>query len=100
MDSYFEAKIRSNLETLVFAKLGLNENSGEAELIKLEKIVNAYKEKFLSLANPKMIFKEEDSNALINVINKCDEELCFLSKKLIAKLESMNKKSDDLLLAL
>jgi len=100
LEAWFDKEIRENLETLVFVKMGLDENSNEADLHKLGVIINAYKVKFCSLASPKVVLKEEDCLALMNVIAKCDENESLVGKKLKVKLEGMNKKVEEVLMRL
>ncbi len=101
IEAWFMQSIEPKLAELFADKLGLDPlTASELELVKLQRTLNAYKDKFSSLASPKVSFKEADCLALINVIEKADIESSFLGKKFIAKLDSMKNKTEEVLLAL
>lgn len=69
------------------------------KLAKLEKIVEAYRDKFCSLASPKIVFKEADCLALQTILTKF-ELADSISLRFMERLEKMKTKVDDVLLAL
>jgi len=100
IEKWFTDDIYSGLLEQFAAKMGLDEESPEEELIKLEVVINAYKNKFTSLASGKTYIKESDCVAMIGVIVKCGAEDSLLGKRFLARLESMKSKEDDMLLSL
>ena len=100
IDSWFDSEICDNLAVKFAAKLGLDENSSDLEVRKVEKILEAYKIKFSSLASGKTFINEADSKAMINVINECDLKKSLVGSKLVLRLENMKEKEEDLLLSL
>ena len=100
IEAWFVAELEPSL-TLKFAeKLGLTEESGEAELQKLEMILNAYKKKFASLASGKTFIKEDDCFAMRGVIVAAEATSSLIGARFMTRLENMSKKEDDLLLSL
>jgi hypothetical protein len=100
IEAWFVAELQDSLAVAFAERLGISESSSEAELEKLEMVLNAYKAKFASLAGGKTYIKEADCIAMIAVIVKADAESSLLGKRFIARLEGMKKKEDDLLLSL
>ena len=100
IESWYVNEIQEPLTVLFAAKMGLDENSGEAELVRLEKVLGAYKAKFASLASPKVFFKDADCVAMVNVINSCKAEDTSIGSRFLVKLVKMQEKEDDLLLCL
>jgi hypothetical protein len=100
IELWFDDVIQDALGAKFAAKMGLSENSSEQELEKLELILNAYKAKFSSLAGGKTFIKEADCLAMIAVITNCEAEETSLGARFIVRLEKMNMKEEDLLLAL
>ena len=100
IEAWFDSNLLESLTIRFADKMGINEQSSEAELAKLELVLNAYKAKFASLASGKTFIKEEDCKAMIAVIRFAEAELSILGHRFIARLEKMQKKEDDLLLAL
>jgi hypothetical protein len=98
---WFENNLERNLILVVADKLGIEvENMSEANQVKIQRVVNAYRTKFESLASPKVIIKEADCTAMINVINTYDENSSALGARFIQKLNSMNTKVEEVLFAL
>lgn len=104
INNWFDEVLLDNLSVQFAEKLGLTENSSEVELSKLEIIVTAYKSKFASLAGGKSFLPENDIKAMLTVLDKCanegEDSGNYLTGKIRARLENMNKKDDELLLAL
>lgn len=101
IETWFTDKLEAELAELFGAKMGLNESSSEHEVNKLVLVLAAYKAKFAQLASPKSYLKEEDCLAMIKVIQSVDEARdSILGIRFVSKLGEMNKKVDDLLLAL
>jgi hypothetical protein len=103
IEAWFDASISEPLTMLFADKMGIDEDSDESVLAKLEKKIMAYKAKFASLAAPKPFIKEADCIALISVIEKCevDEDTrSLLGGRFITKLAGMHKDNDDILEAL
>lgn len=100
IEAWFDEVILEVLSVKFADKMGLNESSSDEELNKLEAILNAYKAKFSSLAGGKTFIKEADCLAMIGVIKNCEADETALGSRFIARLEGMNKKEEDLLLAL
>jgi hypothetical protein len=99
IEAWFEEEIKDNLIDLFAAKMGLDNESSEAEMHKLEQVIAAYKLMLSSLASPKILAKEETS-ALINVIEKADSNKSSLGIRLIKKMEMMHKKAKVALMSL
>lgn len=97
---WFDSQVSEILAVKFAAKMGLDENSSEAQLAKLEAVLQAYKAKFESLAGGKAFIVESDCIAMINVIKSCELEDDSLGSRFMVRLENMSKKDDDLLLAL
>ena len=101
IETWFTDSIESELGLLFAAKLEIDiDTANELSLLKLQKILDAYKAKFASLASPKTGFKESDCLALIKVIEQADVNTSLIGKKFIIKLSNMKDKTDDVLLAL
>jgi hypothetical protein len=97
---WFDAEVAEVLAVKFAAKMGLDENSSEAELSKLDAVLAAYSGKFESLAGGKAFIKEQDCLAMIGVIKTCQLEDDNLGSRFLVRLENMTKKEEDLLLAL
>jgi hypothetical protein len=103
IEAWFDASIAETLTVLFADKMGINEDSEQPIIDKLEKKINAYKAKFASLAAPKPFIKEADCIALISVIEKCEVDentRSLLGSRFITKLADMHKDNDDILEAL
>ena len=99
IEAWFDDELKDNLAELFAAKMGLTADSSEAELHKLEQVLAAYRLKLSSLASPK-ILKDEEIEALVNVITKADIDKSSLGLRLIKKMEGMNKKAEVELMSL
>lgn len=100
IEAWFVDTLQDALAAKFADKMGLNENSSEAELARLEAILEAYKAKFASLASGKTFIKEADCLAMIGVIKNCEAEETSIGSRFLARLEKMGTKEEDLLLAL
>jgi len=100
IEAWFTEEVEESLSLLFAEKLGLDESSSEAELMRLETVLAGYKAKFAGLANPKQVLKEADCKALISVIEACELVGNNYGKRFTIRLEKMIQKTDDLLLAL
>lgn len=100
VEVWFKAEVLDDLTILFATKLGLDDNSSEEELEKLDMILDCYKKKFISLASNKVLIKEEDCSSMINVIKSCEAEGSLIGRRFIGKLEKMSIKKEDLLLSL
>lgn len=101
IEAWFTDEISDSLMVRFAEKLGIDDNSGEAEMAKLELILKAYQAKFSSLASGKTFLKESDCVAMLGVIKTCSSiPASSLGLKLVAKLEAMSTKEEDLLLSL
>ena len=98
--AWFDSQVAEVLAVKFASKMGLDENSSEADLAKLDLILAAYSSKFESLAGGKAFIKEQDCIAMIAVIKSCQLEDDILGSKFLVRLENMSKKEEDLLLAL
>lgn len=100
IEEWFDKTIADALAVKFATKLGLDENSSEPELARIELVLIAYKAKFSSLASPKIFIKESDCLAMVNVIKECGADNSLLGNRFIAKLGKMSEKQEDLLLSL
>jgi hypothetical protein len=100
IEAWFVAEVQDSLAVAFAEKLGLNEQSSEEQLSKLEMVLNAYKAKFASLASGKTFIKEADCIAMVAVITKAAAQDSLLGARFIKRLGSMKKKEDELLLSL
>lgn len=100
IEKWFADTIYSSLLEQFASKLGLDETSDEAELVKLEIVINAYKKKFVSLASGKTYIADDDCKAMVAVITKCGADESLLGKRFIARLEGMKEKEEEVLLTL
>lgn len=100
IEEWFNKTIADSLAVKFASKLGLNEHSSELELERIEMVLAAYRNKFSSLASPKIFIKEDDCLAMINVIRECGADNTLLGNRFIAKLNKMSEKQEDLLLSL
>ena len=99
IESWFSEVIEANLMLAFIAKLGLNPDSlDEAQLLKLELVLGAYKGKFSSLAGGKTYLKPADCEALLKVLSECDSARSNIGARLSSRLSAMgNKEQEDLL---
>lgn len=101
IEAWFTEKLEDTLTDLFSVKMGVDDKSSEADIIRLAQVINAYKAKFAMLASPKSGLKEEDCKAMVKVIESIeDARNSVLGARFIAKLSSMNSKADELLLTL
>ena len=100
IEAWFTSVIEPSLAEKFAAKLGLDETSSEADLLKLEAVLTAYKGKFAALASPKAFIKEGDCIAMKAVIVSCGAAENLLGARFISRLDKMNEKQDEVLLAL
>lgn len=100
VEAWYESEVAESLTVLFATKMGLDDNSNEEELLKLEMILGCYKKKFISLASNKVLIKEEDCISMINVIKSCEAEGSLIGRRFIGKLEKMSVKKEDLLFSL
>lgn len=99
---WFVNNLEVSLLEVVADKLNisLQDDISEADEIKIQRVVDAYKTKFESLASPKVVIKESDCLSMINVIKSYDANETSLGLRFITKLEGMNKKVEETLLEL
>ena len=100
IEQWFDDSIKDNLAELFAVKMGLDSDSSEADLHRLEQVLAAYRLKLSGLASPKVSMKEEDCLALIKVIEKADNEKSLLGVRFIKKLTELNKKAEVVLMEL
>lgn len=100
IEAWFASDLAESLTVRFAEKLGISENPSEEQLAKLEMILAAYKKKFSSLASGKTFIKEEDCTNMISVIEFCEADKSLIGSRFIARLGKMQKKEEDLLLAL
>lgn len=101
VETWFGEVIEGNLALLFADKLGIDvAAAGEAELVKLSAVLNAYKGKFAALASPKVFIKPEERAAMIKVINECGAAEDSLGARFILRLEKMDTKQEEVLLCL
>lgn len=98
--AWFTEHLQDSLLLAFMDKLGITGEPTEQEADKLAAILDAYKKRFESLAGGKTVIKEQDCKAMILCIQVAEADNTVLGRKFIARLESMSKKEDDLLLAL
>lgn len=101
IEAWYDSYLLNSLTVLFASKMGIGDTPSEEQLAKLEIVLNAYKAKFASLASGKVYIKESDCKAMLVVI-RSDEDaaVSLLGMRFIARLEKMQEKEDDLLLAL
>lgn len=101
IEAWYDSYLLNSLTMLFAAKMGITDTASEEQLAKLEIVLNAYKAKFASLASGKVYIKESDCKAMIVVIRSDDDAAAsLLGMRFISRLEKMQEKEDDLLLAL
>ena len=101
IEAWFNADCADKLAALFMEKLGIDVNcTDEVKLVKLEAVMNAYKDKFTSLAGGKTYIKEEDCQAMISVITSCDADKSLIGSRFVSRLTKMMTKVDDTLLSL
>ena len=101
IESWFTDKLEDSLAILFADKMGLSDSSSKEEFNKLELVLGAYKAKFASLASPKVFIKEQDCEAMVNVIKQAEgENISLIGSRFITKLESMGKKIEETLFSL
>jgi hypothetical protein len=95
---------KDNMETFLiegFAqKMGIDIETcdDEVKLGKIAAIINAYKEKFISLSSGRTLLKAEDKAALIAILIKNEiAAKTVIGSRLLNKLEKMEDKTADLL---
>lgn len=99
IEAWFDECLEDSLTTAIAAKMKLGDDCSESELMKLECVLEAYKAKFSSLANPKVYIVESDCVAMVAVIMSADADSSLLGNRFIVRLESMKQKQDDLLMS-
>lgn len=101
---WFDAFMLTDLTELVADKMGISASDADisdADIVKLEKVLLAYRGKFESLAGGKTFINEDDCLAMIGVIGKCGNAASsMLGIRFNSKLEGMMKKDEELLLSL
>lgn len=101
IEAWYTSTVQDELAELFATKMQLTESSSEAELAKLELVLNAYKMKFTSLAGGKTYIKPDDCAAMISVITGCPTAAASLiGIRFVARLEKMSSKEDETLLSL
>lgn len=101
IEDWFVDIIESNLMSAFLAKLGLDPDSlDEAQLLKLELVLKAYKGKFSSLAGGKTYLKPADCAALLKVLADCDSTKSNIGARLSSRLSAMESKEQEDLLCL
>jgi len=91
ISAWFLESVQPNLEMLFAEKMGIDSDSDESLLLKLESVVVAYSSKFQMLAGGKTLLAIADCDALISVLIKCDAQDSDLGRKFIPKLEKMKE---------
>lgn len=93
-----------NMETFLIegfaTKMGIDIETCEdsVKLGKIAVIINAYKEKFISLSSGRTLLKAEDKAALIAILIKNEQAAkTVIGSRLLNKLEKMEDKTADLL---
>ena len=95
---WFNGHMRESLELAFTKKLGASSN---ADLAKVEAIVEAYRAKFGALAGGKTSYKQEDREALLRALDITGANTSEIGRRLQARLEGMEaQKNEDLLAAL
>ena len=97
---WFVDNLQDSLLLAIMDKLGITEEPTEQEAQKLEMVLEAYRKKFESLASGKTFIKEADCKAMIVCMQTAEATDTLLGRKFVSRLENMQKKEDDLLLAL
>lgn len=98
--AWYNEHLLDSLTSLFAEKMGLGEHSSEAELMRLEQVLNAYRDKFSTLAGGKAFIKEADCQAMISVITSCGAESTIIGSRFVGRLTKMNAVKEDLLLSL
>ena len=102
INEWFDSFVAPSLLSLLAAKLAISlDDANENELVKIETILNAYKNKFAMLASPKTRFIESDRASLSNCLEKVfpnDDNL--IARKFTVRLVKMAEKKDEVLLSL
>lgn len=100
IEKWFIDCMQDSLAELFAVKMGVNENSSEEQLNKLELVLNAYKGKFASLASGKTFITQADCNAMISCIERAELQNSLLGSRFIKRLQGMQVKNEELLMAL
>lgn len=102
ISAWFSLSISESLLVLFTEKMGitnLDMITTEQET-RLTLVMDAYLKKFCSLASGKTFLKAPDRIAMIGVIEKCDAQNTLIGKRFISRLENMEERQEDMLLAL
>lgn len=102
IEKWFTDSIANSLLRLFAGKMGITDldQVTPEQVVKIELVINAYLKKFCSLASGKTFLKAPDRVAMVGVIEKCEAQNTLIGKRFISRLESMEERQEDMLLAL
>jgi predicted transcriptional regulator len=100
VEAWFIESMEDNLKLLICDKMNIVDSITSEQEQKIQLMVNAYKLKFVSLANPKTVLVVADRDAMINVITKCEAQDSLLGARFIAKITGMKEAIQEQLLEL
>ena len=93
---WFDKELKEYLQVAFAEKLGLD----SPDDMKLVPVLEAYLNKFKSIASPKTSLVEEDREALLKVLKLSEADKSVIGKRIVKRIENMKEKESDLLLSL
>lgn len=109
IEEWFDEELSSHVGNLFAAKLGIDLNLSGEELAEVEnfdkliKVIQAYKNKFSSLAGGKTVLPKADCESMMRLLEMVEQEsgkMTQLGSRFIKRLNKMAQNDDDLLLSL
>ena len=101
IEDWFTASMLDALIVAFSDKMGVSETPSDAELEKLDSIINVYKSKFGSLASGKTHYRVEEAEMLLKALEITGGGDTIIGGKFVLRLERMKGSTpDDLLLSL
>ncbi len=96
IEDWFEACMREGLEAAFMERKGLDiATSNEQDILRIVAIVDSYKARYASLANPKMSYPEVETKALISALEGYKTGESEVGGKVLTRLEkSMQVEAD------
>lgn len=98
--AWFDSLMADKLMMLFGEKLGITAASTEAEIVKLDAILGAYKAQYGALAGGNSTFHNEAAQKLLDAIVACNAQDSRIGARFVARLGDMLKPAEDLLLGL
>jgi len=101
IEAWFDTSMSGKLAEAFAAKMGVSDTSTDAELEKLQGIIDTYKRKFSGLASGKVIYRAEEAEVMQKALTVTGADESMIGSRFVARLERMKKVDDNsLLLAL